>query len=130
MKTAAPPEMSFEHALDICKRITARAFLAMGVSESPVLPSLAGVSLREMLDAAAIVDRWNKDQKVGNGGRTYYVVPGEPLIAAVFVGVHHEPGTGAISMEPRQVLGEWQMNIVAVVDVTTAAEVDDRGVAA
>lgn len=130
MKTAAPPEMNFEHALDICKRINARAFLAMGLSESPVLPSLAGVSLREMLDAAEAVKRWNSEQRLGNGGRTYYVVPGEPLIAAVYVGVHHEPGTGAITMEPRQVLGEWQMNIVAVVDVTSHAEVEDRGVAA
>ena len=44
--------MTPERAIDICRRINARYFLALGLSEQPQLPPLEGVTLAEMLEAA------------------------------------------------------------------------------
>jgi hypothetical protein len=122
--------MTFEQAVDICKRINARAFLAMGVTDNPVLPSLAGVSLRDMLTAAEMLTQHNASQRRGTGGREFYVVPVDRLIAAVFVGIHYAPSDTVIAIEPQQRLGEWVLNSVAVVDLSEQVELQDKGVAA
>lgn len=122
--------MTRERAIDICQRINARAFLAMGVTERPDLPSLEGVTLRQMLEAAAIVRLANGDARLVDGRRHVYVVPDDRLVAAVYVGLTFEPSAHPIAMEPRRVAGGWQMNAVAVVDVSEQSEVEDTGVAA
>ena len=116
--------MTPDRAIDIVRRINARYFLAMGISQEPVLPSLDGVSLAEMLEATGTVGKINDTTTAGTGPKAFYVVPDDRLIAAVYTVVNYHPEASPIAMEPRKDdFGQWQMTAVAVVDLADQSEV-------
>tara|TARA_R110002012_G_C11673164_1_gene613289 strand:+ start:4059 stop:4430 length:372 start_codon:yes stop_codon:yes gene_type:complete len=118
--------MTPERAIDICRRINARYFLALGLSEQPQLPSLEGVTLAEMLEAAEQVRKINALSALRPGASTVYVVPADRVIAAVYTVANYDPDCGPIAIEPRQdASGHWQMNAVSVIDVTQQDEIGE-----
>lgn len=125
---SAAPITSLDHALKITKGITQRAFLTMGLTDSPVLPSLREVSLTDMLAAVQLVRDHNEHAQPVDGVRHIYVVPDDRLIAAVYVAIHYSVDTEQpIVMEPeKNDFDQWVMKAVAIVDVTEKAEL--RGV--
>lgn len=118
--------MTLERALEICQAISARFFLADGITDDPKLPSLKDVSLQEMLTAAAVVRERNAAEAAGGGAYTIFVAPGDRLIAAVYVGVNYDSATSPLVIEPvRGFGGAWSVKAVAVVDVTSDYELQD-----
>lgn len=127
---SAAPITTFDQALKITKGITQRAFLTMGLTDSPVLPSLREVSLADMIAAVHAVRDHNEHAQPVDGVRHIYVVPDDRLIAAVYVAIHYSVDTEQpIVIEPeKNDFDQWVMKAVAIVDVTEKAEL--RGVEA
>lgn len=106
--------MSLERALEITAAICARSW-ATDISPDWAQPSLAGISLREMLDARDVVDAENARPK-SKGPRTIYVVPDPRLIAAVYTFEHYEPSRQAVLSVP---MADGRKRMLAVVAQTT-----------
>lgn len=94
--------MTPERAREIVAAIADRSFMAMGISDKS--PSLEGVSLVDMLEAATVVEQANREAKTVDGMRTFHVVPDDRLIAAVYALEHYDS------------YGQW---IAAKIDGTT-----------
>ncbi|KQV27877.1 hypothetical protein ASC97_05810 [Rhizobium sp. Root1203] len=124
------PLLTFDQALSINSRIAKRYFLANGLTDNPVLPSLNDVSLAEMLTAVQMVREHNENSKPVNGTRHLHVVPDDRLVAAVYVAIHYSvDAEQPIVIEPeKDEDGRWVMKALAIVDVTDRAEL--RGVEA
>ena len=76
-----------ERASDICAAINAFAMETMGLGKAD--PSkVRDLSLREMLDAVALVERWNDRPKIVGVAHSIHMVPAERLVAAVYTLVH------------------------------------------
>jgi hypothetical protein len=75
------PEL--ERAKDICSAINAFAMEGMGLGKADVA-KVQDLSLREMLDALALVERWNDRPKTEGVPYTLSIVPDERLVAAVY----------------------------------------------
>ncbi|MEW6256928.1 MAG: hypothetical protein AB1592_13315 [Pseudomonadota bacterium] len=95
--------MTPERAQDIVSAINARCFVTMGIDQE--LYSLEGVSLAEMIEAAAIVQAKNAaaeaHARAHGGGYSISMVPAHRLIAAVYVVEHYEPAREPILYLPR-----------------------------
>jgi|GEM_PF-2082113 len=120
----AAPALTFDRALSINSRIAKRAYLTMGLTDNPVLPTLEDVSLAEMVAAVQMVREHNDTCEPVNGTRHFYVVPDDRLIAAVYVAIHYSVDTEQpIVIEPeKNDFDQWVMKAVAIVDVTEKAE--------
>jgi hypothetical protein len=114
-------KMTLSRAVEISHAVCVRAFLTEGVTDDPVLPVLAGVSLPEMVAAVTMVRE-----------KTTFVVPDDRLVAAVYVAVNYSVGEVPVVVEPEQLSdGVWIVKAVAVVDVTQRFRlVDGKSVAA
>lgn len=79
------PEL--ERAKDICAAINAFAMETMGLGTADPA-KVRHLSLREMLDAVAIVEKYNDQPSMNGVSRSVYMVPAERLVAAVYTLVH------------------------------------------
>lgn len=79
-----------DHASEIVAGINSLAFCAMGLGDA-VVAKIAKLSLREMLDAVDVVERFNDKPKIL--GETYSIsmVPAERLVAAAYTLIHYAP---------------------------------------
>ncbi|MBO3760388.1 hypothetical protein [Ciceribacter sp. L1K22] len=125
-----PTPMSLERALVINKALCQRYFLSNGLTNSPVLPDLTGVSLRDMLTATELVRHHNATAEPIDGKIRGYTVPDDRLVAAIYVGLHYEADDEPVTLEPVEEDGQWQIKAVAVVDVTTRVVLRDKAVPA
>ena len=85
------PEL--ERAKEICSAINAFAMESMGLGKADPV-KVKDLSLRDMLDALDIVERYNDRPAIDGVPRTVYMVPAERLIAAVYTLVNfadHSP---------------------------------------
>lgn len=73
----------FERAKDICAAINAFAMETMGLGKADH-KKVADLSLRQMLDAVDLVERYNDQPSMNGVSRSVYMVPAERLVAAVY----------------------------------------------
>lgn len=85
--------MTPERAREIVKAINNRCFFKMGLAD--VIISLDGVTLAEMVEAAAMVRGGNAKAEPVDGMKTIMMVPDDRLIAAVYALDHY-----AVDSEP------------------------------
>ena len=78
---------ALERALDICHAINAFALAEFDLA-TPDPRKLEDVSLREMLDALAMVEAWNARPRISGETTSISFVPAERLIAAVYTLLH------------------------------------------
>lgn len=76
-----------ERAKDICHAINAFAMETMGLGKADPA-KVRELSLREMIDAVALVERWNDRPHMEGVRRSVCMVPAERLVAAVYTLVH------------------------------------------
>ncbi len=96
MKPRRVPVLSLDRAIAICDAISDRVFFPMGLVATA--RPLEGVSLDEMLRAAALVRQANRDAKAVNGTTAYHVVPDDRLIAAAYVLQHYDAGDDQVAV--------------------------------
>ena len=86
-------EPELERAKEICSAINAFAMETMGLGKADAA-KVKDLSLREMLDALDLVERWNDRPAINGVSRSISMVPAERLIAAVYTLVNfadHSP---------------------------------------
>lgn len=94
----APP-LTLDRAIEITGAICERSFHTLGLWDvGKPMASLEGVSLGQMVEAVALVNRENEKPSDGNG-KTIHVIPDQRLVAAVFTLEHYE-GTQRIASKP------------------------------
>lgn len=76
-----------ERAKDICHAINAFAMETMGLGKADPA-KVRELSLREMIDAVALVERWNDRPQMDGISYSVCMVPAERLVAAVYTLVH------------------------------------------
>lgn len=82
---------ALERALDICHAINAFALAEFDLA-TPDPRKLKDLSLREMLDALAMVEAWNARPRISGETTSISFVPAERLIAAVYTLINfHNP---------------------------------------
>jgi hypothetical protein len=123
--------MTPDRAKTIVGAINDRAFVSMGIGDG-ALPSLEGVSLAEMIEAATVVRALNTAaevrQRAEGGSVTISVVPDDRLIAAVYCMEHFPCDDESILCVPasrqERFLGGRTHKALAVVAVTPTADED------
>lgn len=93
-------EMSLARAREIVTAVCQRGFYTMGLCD--VVQSLDGVSLPEMVEAAALVGAANRMADASPGPKVIQVVPDHRLIAAVYALEHFTPDDTPIVLLPPQ----------------------------
>ncbi|GAB4071697.1 hypothetical protein KHC28_00185 [Ancylobacter sonchi] len=117
-------DMDIARAHEIVAAINARSLVTIGI-EQP-LGSLAGVTLLEMIEAKAAVERENvaaiEAAKAKGGGYSINLVPDDRLIAATYALEHFTPSREAILCIPvNHFLGD---RLVLAVVITDSADDD------
>lgn len=79
------PEL--ERAKTICHAINQFAMESMGLGKADA-EKIADLSLRDMLDALEVVERWNARPRMHGVASSSTMVPAERLIAAVYTLIH------------------------------------------
>lgn len=79
------PEL--ERAQEICAAINAFGLETMGLAKADPA-NVRHLSLRQMLDAFAVVERWNDRPHTNGVSHSICMVPAERLVAAVYTLVH------------------------------------------
>jgi hypothetical protein len=93
---AMVPAMPTEKALAIMALYSAHVLASFTGGDSP--PALATYSLREIVEAKAIVEALNAEESK-NGYRTIYVVPDDEMIAVLYVACRIENGAALVAIE-------------------------------
>ncbi|MDR6953836.1 hypothetical protein J2X65_003199 [Ancylobacter sp. 3268] len=125
-------DMNLARAHEIVAAINARSLVTIGIDQP--LGSLSGVTLQEMIEAKAAVERENnaavEAAKAKGGGYSINLVPDDRLIAAVYTLHHYTPRHDAILCVPvDHFLGDRLALAVVVIDSAEADADDDEGVA-
>lgn len=82
------PEL--DRAMDICYAINSMAMAAMGLGDGASAPAtLRDLELRDMLDAVALVERYNDRPCISGVPQSVSMVPVECLIAAAYTLLHY-----------------------------------------
>lgn len=89
--------MELDRAKTIVQAVVARSLLTLGIGKLESLPSLKGVSLDDMIRAAARL-RHHEEPSTDGKGKRFYVIPDDRLIAAVYTLEHYHPGGEAIAV--------------------------------
>lgn len=85
--------MELERAKEIVHAINCASYATMRIDGFEVPKWLEEVSLADMLEAKAAVERLDREQKPDvNGTRTFHMKPDDRLIAAVYVLLHYDAG--------------------------------------
>jgi hypothetical protein len=103
------PPLTTERAIEICAAICQRAFHAEGLWDQP-MTSLEGVTLGQMLEAAALVERENTRQSAASKV-VLHVVPDPRLIAGVFT-LEHYSNQVCVASRPSETEGHRWMVVV------------------
>jgi hypothetical protein len=90
--------MTPDRAREIVNAINNRCLFKMGLTEK--LPSLAGVSLAQMVEATQIVEAGNAARGAVRGGHTIHMIPAERLIAAVYALENYPADGDAVVLMP------------------------------
>lgn len=108
---AYAPPLTLDRAKEICGAICQRAFHAEGLQDGP-MTSLEGVSLGQMVEAAALVERDNdRPAREGAGGKTIHIVPDQRLMAGVFALEHYDAQV-CIASKPSETEGHRWMVVL------------------